>query len=356
MPWLTSCCCGFSVRTGTKAIAILSLVYSVLGLLMVGTFKIERDRLVTQKTRHFGSSYSDYSLHNIHRELQEGLPTLRPSTRIFASTEDYSEGHGDSQLQGDKDGSREEQDRKKAARLELIMTVYAVSVSVNFLVSLSLLAGVRLGQRWLLVPWISWNVLSLLVSQMAVFYAPNKAMTTIPDLFSTVISVYCILCVVSYFQELTANPPSISRHDRPPSWPDCGMSSTRSLEPENQDSPQARLSPRRPALIVTLPPPPDMGPPPAYPSLGSLEAPPGYDPPPPYPGSPTTAKLKEELAMTLIQADTGPVAGTPAPQGPAAPPAPQGPGGTPTPPGQVGAPGAPGGAPAPTTDLGKGTE
>ena len=25
-------------------------------------------------------------------------------------------------------------------------------------------------------------------------------MTTIPDLFSTVISVYCILCVVSYFQ------------------------------------------------------------------------------------------------------------------------------------------------------------
>ena len=26
----------------------------------------------------------------------------------------------------------------------------------------------------LLVPWISWNVLSLLVSQMAVFYAPNK--------------------------------------------------------------------------------------------------------------------------------------------------------------------------------------
>ena len=26
MPWLSSCCCGFSVRTGTRAIAILSLV------------------------------------------------------------------------------------------------------------------------------------------------------------------------------------------------------------------------------------------------------------------------------------------------------------------------------------------
>ena len=54
------------------------------------------------------------------------------------------------------------------------MTVYAVSVSVNFLVSLSLLAGVKLEKRWLLVPWISWNTLSLTVSQMAVFYAPNK--------------------------------------------------------------------------------------------------------------------------------------------------------------------------------------
>ena len=58
--------------------------------------------------------------------------------------------------------------------LELIMSVYAVSVSVNFLVSLSLLAGVKLERRWLLLPWISWNSLSLVVSQMAVFYAPNR--------------------------------------------------------------------------------------------------------------------------------------------------------------------------------------
>jgi hypothetical protein len=54
------------------------------------------------------------------------------------------------------------------------MTVYSVSVSVNFLVSLSLLAGAKLEKRWLLVPWILWNTLSLVVSQMAVFYAPNK--------------------------------------------------------------------------------------------------------------------------------------------------------------------------------------
>ena len=54
------------------------------------------------------------------------------------------------------------------------MSVYAISVSVNFLVSLSLLAGVRLEKRWLLLPWMAWTTLSLIVSQMAVFYTPNK--------------------------------------------------------------------------------------------------------------------------------------------------------------------------------------
>lgn len=290
MPFLTTCCCGFSVRTGTKAIAVLSLVYSVLGLLMVGTFKIERDRLVgpRHKQKPWENSYTEYSLHNIHREMEAGLPTLTPRTVIFSTTEAETEFPPDLIEKGP---ARTEQDRKKAARLEVIMTVYAVSVSVNFLVSLSLLAGVRLGQRWLLVPWISWNVLSLLVSQMAVFYAPNKEMTTIPDLFSTVISVYCILCVVSYFQELTAQPPT-SRQDRHPMWNECDSSrSLPDLGSEPRDS-TAHLSPRRPHLIVALPPAADMGPPPAYPAT---EDPPVYDPPPPYPGSPE-GKVKEEVA------------------------------------------------------------
>jgi len=292
MPFLTSCCCGFSVRTGTKAIAVLSLVYSVLGLLMVGTFKIERDRLVVgprHKHKPWENSYTDYSLHNIHREIEAGLPTLTPRTVIFSTT-DEAETESPKELINKGGAERTEQERRKAARLELIMTVYAVSVSVNFLVSLSLLAGVRLGQRWLLVPWISWNVLSLLVSQMAVFYAPNKEMTTIPDMFSTVISVYCILCVVSYFQELTAQPPS-SQQDRHPVWNECDSSRVLpDLGSEPRDS-TAHLSPRRPHLIVALPPATaDMGPPPAYPAC---EAPPVYDPPPPYPGSPD-GKIKEE--------------------------------------------------------------
>ena len=64
-------------------------------------------------------------------------------------------------------------DYEKKRRLELIMSAYAISVSINFLVSLSLLAGVKLERRWLLLPWVAWTSLSLIVSQMMVFYAPH---------------------------------------------------------------------------------------------------------------------------------------------------------------------------------------
>ena len=33
---------------------------------------------------------------------------------------------------------------------------------------------VKLERRWLLLPWVAWTSLSLIVSQMAVFYTPNK--------------------------------------------------------------------------------------------------------------------------------------------------------------------------------------
>lgn len=289
MPWLTSCCCGFSVKTGTKAIAILSLVYSVLGLLMVGTFKIERDRILSEKHRNWAASYN-YMDHSIHKEMEVGLPTLRPRPNIFPTDLPDLEEQGD---------SKDDKERGKARRLELIMTVYAISVSVNFLVSLSLLAGVRLEQRWLLVPWISWNVLSLLVSQMAVFYAPNKAMSTIPDLFSTVISVYCILCVVSYFQELSASPPT-NRWSRYWGLSNRGLSEQEQpdLEGRSGQDTTTHLSPRRPHLVVALPPAQDMGPPPAYPCLRA-DSPPVYDPPPPYPGSPDGSKVKEEVSEIL---------------------------------------------------------
>jgi len=280
MPWLTSCCCGFSVRTGTKAIAVLSLVYSVLGLLMVATFKIERDRILGHGHHHRRGW--DSSLRNIHKDM-EVLPTLYPSTTIFSTPTPASGPSAPGHLvpsDGDSK-AKEEEEAERTARLEVIMTVYAVSVSVNFLVSLSLLAGVRLGQRWLLVPWITWNVLSLLVSQMAVFYAPNKEFSTIPDLFSTVVSVYCILCVVSYFQELAASP-AARRQERAAAWSECGLDPA-SLPDLEQGASSAHLSPRRPHLVVSLSPAPDLGAPPAYPAS---DAPPVYDPPPPYPGSP----------------------------------------------------------------------
>ena len=83
MPCLTSCCCGFSVKAGTRAIAILSVVsdsvmktaswlmlhwqvYSVLGLLMVGTFNLEKDRLLERQISGWpGPSNGNPSFHGV---------------------------------------------------------------------------------------------------------------------------------------------------------------------------------------------------------------------------------------------------------------------------------------------------
>jgi len=250
------------VRTGTRAIAILSLVYSVLGLLMVGTFNLEKDKLLDIERRT-----PDWHHNPIYQEGGNGiLPTSDWS--LTTETKDMSE------------EEVKEHDKKK--RLELIMTVYAVSVSVNFLVSLSLLAGVKLEKRWLLVPWISWNTLSLTVSQMAVFYAPNKTLSTIPDIFSTAISIYCILCVVSYFQTLS-NP---NRESQTP-WSSRECNAMPSVLPS-----RPALSPR-PPLTVSLPPmamDTSDSPPPYQPA----DNPPVYDPPPPYPGTPEDKLSKPE--------------------------------------------------------------
>ena len=40
MPFLTTCCCGFSVRTGTKAIAVLSLVSNTIMLVSMRMIRI----------------------------------------------------------------------------------------------------------------------------------------------------------------------------------------------------------------------------------------------------------------------------------------------------------------------------
>ena len=175
-----------------------------------------------------------------------------------------------------------------------MMSVYAICVSVNFLVSLSLLAGVRLEKRWLLLPWMAWTTLSLIVSQMAVFYTPNKVsskqrlscvndcvvlqtMSTIPDIFSTGISIYCIMCVYSYFQTLSED----RGRER-----GCTVSSLRVTSHSTQASNLRTSYITAPLSPLTVSLPPDS--PPAY---QSPDSPPTYDPPPPYPGSPQDMKV-----------------------------------------------------------------
>ena len=195
--------------------------------------------------------------------------------------------------------------------LELIMSVYAISVSVNFLVSLSLLAGVKLEKRWLLLPWVAWNSLSLIMSQMAVLYAPNKVtpdpvtvglssrtdnpvlllqtMSSVPDIFTTGISIYCIMCVYSYFQVLS--------EERTRGGGGATLRTTAQLhaswtQPRSQlltafstQGPDAGAGLSQPPLTVSLPP----DTPPSYQS--ATDTPPNYDPPPPYPGSPQDKKV-----------------------------------------------------------------
>ena len=80
-------------------------------------------------------------------------------------------------------------------------------------------------------------------------------MSSVPDIFTTGISIYCIMCVYSYFQVLSESP--LVRTAVPP------------------------LPPVTPSYALTVELPQDQ--PPTY---EPPDNPPSYDPPPPYPGLP----------------------------------------------------------------------
>jgi len=267
MPCLTTCCCGFSVRAGTRAIAILSLVYSVLGLLVVGTYNIGMDRQ-RMYGRQMGGwpSNTNPSFHGVvdTRVINVGSLPQSEDAPVLTFKEDLDvEDYFDEDPEDDLEENLEEEEvsdeddlkkYEKKRRLELMMSCYSVAVSVNIVVSLSLLIGVKLEKRWLLLPWVAWNTLSLIISQMAIFVVPSKS-PIIPDIFSTGLSIYCIMCVYSYFQVLSESP--LVRTAVPP------------------------LPPVTPSYALTVELPQDQ--PPTY---EPPDNPPSYDPPPPYPGLP----------------------------------------------------------------------
>ena len=150
---------------------------------MVGTFNLEKDRILDKQMNNYWPSKSNPSFHGV---VDSSLTT----TNIDHDFNDNIQYHEDIHDVDISNDDLKEYEKKKSkfiihrkivnqyifhvSGLELVMSVYAISVSVNFLVSLSLLAGVKLEKRWLLLPWVAWTSLSLIVSQMAVFYAPNK--------------------------------------------------------------------------------------------------------------------------------------------------------------------------------------
>jgi len=267
MPWLSSCCCGFSIRSGTKAVAILSLLYSVFGLLAVGTF--------------------NYGKEVMERESSGGHQTRRPSG--FQQMQNPI----NSSKNNAPDPEEEQKYLNKIKKIEELMTMYAVSVSVNFLVSLSLLIGVKMEKKWLLVPWVVWTALNLVISEVVSLYALDRATTSIPEIFSTAITVYCMLCVISYYQILSRSRPQPSS-----SLESATLPSGLPADSQCASFPACSTADLTTTAGVGLPPPP-ASPPPAY----TADNPPVYDPPPPYPGSP---QQPEKALVVRLESETGP--------------------------------------------------
>ena len=164
---------------------------------------------------------------------------------------------------------------------------------------------------------------------MMVFYAPhhNRKMTAIPDVFSTGITIYCIMCVYSYFQILSDSGDQseiewlviIDQSQAPLDlgiwlkahgqellrWVimitiDQSFLTDQSALITNVQVPGVAtyipsLAPRS-ALTVTLPPdsPPD------YQEPDTTDNPPTYDPPPPYPGNTGLSLVDTQQCWPLI--------------------------------------------------------
>ena len=149
---------------------------------MVGTFNLEKDRLLekqfnihqhwpSQPPRQENISLNLFQNYLIRFDGPQPRDWSGLNRRDDDDDEDEEDDENDLTLLHEepipiwKDYSLTNDDLKdyeKKRRLELIMSAYAISVSINFLVSLSLLAGVKLERRWLLLPWVAWTSLTLI--------------------------------------------------------------------------------------------------------------------------------------------------------------------------------------------------
>ncbi|XP_034254654.1 uncharacterized protein LOC117653234 [Thrips palmi] len=169
MALLESCCCWRSVRRGSYASAIYTMVYFSLTTLVVGCYLYEEQVVMTatNSTRSGGSGGTTVSL-------------LQPDAASEAAV--------------------------------AFSVVVLVCSTCGLLSTVLLLVGLRLDNRMLLLPWMVvvtvtgvvdvTHITHVLITEAN--FKPEVAMLFTVDFFLLSLNVYSLLCVVSQYQEYKA--------------------------------------------------------------------------------------------------------------------------------------------------------
>ncbi|XP_065161419.1 uncharacterized protein [Atheta coriaria] len=159
---MTSCCCWRSVRKGSYACGIYTLVYFTLNSATMSTL-----------------------LHEDLLALRNPNTTTRHSSILEPNTTSLT---------------------------SMVFTVMLLGISsVGILTSLFLLLGLHLNKRWMFIPWVG-TVIPLIIVDLThclyVFFEhtlkfnPLNSILFTLDFFLLIINIYALLCVISQYQEL----------------------------------------------------------------------------------------------------------------------------------------------------------